>query len=321
MTNLNLDLIEKVRQQKAAVQYNPNVDNLNHLQALYKAIYPNVDTIILDRSSYYYTGYNGTGWSGEVCPVNMESIPLSAFFIEPTVTSEDNAKLSTKEQVLISDMNERLKRLEEIYLSYKVGQPIDTTEGEQEQGKEWKPKVGEWVKDKYGRIGLAISQFKFDSPFFIDRQNGKTYEEYEWKLAKPTPEEIQAHLVPIADKKYPVGATFINLYSNVRQIVANHKYTHYKNGELRVNGGLVWHNGKWAELAPIETEQPGERYKPTEVRERYFYISDYGEILSAEWFNDYLDRTRHLICNCFETKEAAQEAAEAIKQYLSTNKF
>ena len=65
-------------------------------------------------------------------------------------------------------------------------------------------------------------------------------------------------------------------------------------------------------------ESKGERWKPTEVRERYFYISDYGEILGADWFNDYLDKTRHLICNCFETKEAAQEAANKLKQLLKT---
>jgi len=71
-------------------------------------------------------------------------------------------------------------------------------------------------------------------------------------------------------------------------------------------------------VEPVINESKGERWKPKEARERYFYISDYGEILGADWFNDYLDRTRHLICNCFETKEAAQEAADKIKQLLKT---
>jgi hypothetical protein len=47
--------------------------------------------------------------------------------------------LTVKEQVLISSMNERLKRLEELYFSkgQETKQPIDTTEGEYVRCIEW----------------------------------------------------------------------------------------------------------------------------------------------------------------------------------------
>jgi hypothetical protein len=176
----------------------------------------------------------------------------------------------------------------------------------QEQGKEWKegfmPKYGEWFKNDLGSLFLRTGKIGIIEG---DTQDGTIVEFYThtW-LSEPTPEEIQSHLVAIAEKRYPVGATFINLYSNVRQIVANHKYTHYKNGELRVNGGLVWHNGKWAEQAPIETEQ---RWK-VNVERTYDHLNEYRIIVE-------LDEKNGL------NKERADKAAEAIKQYLSINQF
>jgi hypothetical protein len=75
------------------------------------------------------------------------------------LTSDNNAKLSTQEQILISSMDERLKRLELLldealeketpetlkqWLADKRNQPIDTTKGEPiETEQRWKPKHGQ----------------------------------------------------------------------------------------------------------------------------------------------------------------------------------
>jgi hypothetical protein len=118
------------------------------------------------------------------------------------LTEQDNAKLLTQEECLISDINERLKRLEDLYFSkgQQNIQPIDTTEGE-----------------------------------------------------------------------------------------------------------------------PIETEQ---RWKP-EKGQLYYYVhwSQKDKIVSFTWVSDETDIDFYELGNCFKSREAAQKAAEAIKQYLSTNKF
>jgi hypothetical protein len=71
---------------------------------------------------------------------------------------------------------------------------------------------------------------------------------------------------------------------------------------------------------PIETEQ---RWQPS-YGVKYWYIgSNDGQFFVANfhWGNDDVDFVNHDTGNCFKSREAAQKAAEAIKQYLSTNKF
>jgi hypothetical protein len=233
--------------------------------------------------------------------------------------------MTNEDKALISDMNERLKRLEEIYFSkgQEIKQPIDTTEGEQEQDKEWK--VGEWVKDEMGNCGLVIEIIK-NGDLRVDNQSpygglitiGTIY------VYQPTTEEIQAHLVAIAEKKYPVGAKYKRMGS--LEIVGEIKtkdfiYLPEKNALTEKTGYIVWKDGKWAEIvAPIETEQ---RWQPS-YGVKYWYIgSNDGQFFVADfhWGNDDVDFVNHDTGNCFKTEQAAQKAAEAIKQYLSTNKF
>jgi hypothetical protein len=163
---------------------------------------------------------------------------------------------------------------------FKPYQPIDTTEGEQEQGKEW----------------------------------------------KPTHEEIKAHLVAIAKKKYPVGTKFKD--GNDKQFEISETEFDYDNRENALFGRCyefsgwvrIWDNGKWAEtIAPIETEQ---RWKP-EKGQLYYYVnwSQKDKIGSFTWVSDETDADFYELGNCFKTEQEAQKVAEAIKQYLSTNKF
>jgi hypothetical protein len=72
--------------------------------------------------------------------------------------------------------------------------------------------------------------------------------------------------------------------------------------------------------APIETEQ---RWQPS-YGVKYWYIgSNDGQFFVADfhWGNDDVDFVNHDTGNCFKSREAAQKAAEAIKKYLSSNKF
>jgi hypothetical protein len=180
------------------------------------------------------------------------------------LTEQDNAKLLTQEECLISDINERLKRLEDLYFSkgQETKQPIDTTEGEQEQGKEWK--VGEWAWNSYTKTFIGIIT-KLDLSDIIeitlDNQDGKSsHFAISILLVKPTTEEIQAHLVAIAEKKYKKKDK-IKIATGA--IVELSEGFTYEIGRLWMgcvnykerNDIVVWQNGKWAELAPIETEQ------------------------------------------------------------------
>jgi len=74
-----------------------------------------------------------------------------------------------------------------------------------------------------------------------------------------------------------------------------------------------------AEGEPIETEQ---RWKP-EKGQLYYYInwSQKDKIGSFTWVSDETDVDFYELGNCFKTEQEAQKAAEAIKQFLSTNKF
>jgi hypothetical protein len=67
----------------------------------------------------------------------------------------------------------------------------------------------------------------------------------------------------------------------------------------------------------IEKQQ---RWQP-KLLEDYYYINDWFKVRKTIYTHHDLDRPRILAGNGFKTEQEAQKAAEAIKQYLSTNKF
>jgi hypothetical protein len=195
----------------------------------------------------------------------------------------------------------------------------------QEQGKE-----GDWAWNSYTKEFLGIItrlDLSDTSEITLDNQDGKSNHFATLAmLVKPSPEEIQTHLVEIAQKKYPVGTKFKNAVSNKEIGITDGDYEYSKeNNALYTKdkpnkvSQCIWCNGKWAEQAPIETEQ---RWKP-EKGQLYYYVnwSQKDKIGSFTWVSDETDIDFYELGNCFKTKEAAQKAAEAIKQYLSTNKF
>jgi hypothetical protein len=214
---------------------------------------------------------------------------------------------------LIAQIDARLKH-------YNLIQPTDTTEGEPnpnvikfydkyfEKGKEWKPKVGEWVKDKQDNCGL-VKEIKDKDNIVVDNQSphgGLITISLEFIL-KPTDKEVETWLVSIAEKKYPVGTKFKNAVSNKEIGITDGDYEYSKeNNALYTKdkpnkvSQCIWYNGKWAELAPIETEQPGEKYGVNVgANHSKFEVRIFG----------------------IESEEKANKIREAIKQYLSTNKF
>jgi hypothetical protein len=116
------------------------------------------------------------------------------------LTEQDNAKLLTQEECLISDMNERLKRLEDLYFSkgQETKQPIDTTEGEYAyilavkgftDGKIYlvKYKDGRYfptcyvTNDEGQEVAIVPSQIKFVTHAeFLAQEQGKEWKEGEW---------------------------------------------------------------------------------------------------------------------------------------------
>jgi hypothetical protein len=209
-----------------------------------------------------------------------------------------------------------LKRIEAIVEAklkhYNLIKPIDTTEGDKEQGKEWK--VGEWAWNSYTKEFLGIItrlDLSDTSEVTLDNQGGesKLFATLTM-LVKPSPKEIQAHLVEIAEKKYPVGAKV--RFGKFTKEIGVPLCFEYKNGKLECADFEYWTptNG-WAELAPIETEQ---RWKP-KLGEKYWIVTGYCEVeqIIYLWGNGYVEAG-----NCFKTEQEAQKAAEAIKQYLTT---
>ncbi len=111
MSNLKLDLIEKVRKGEAAIRFNPincSSTDLEKIRTLYREIYPDEDITITGNANYYYTNYN-KGWSGDMCPIGMTPIPLQSFFTNQ-LTPEDNKT--------IEQLDERLKRLETLVYGF-----------------------------------------------------------------------------------------------------------------------------------------------------------------------------------------------------------
>lgn len=107
MTNLNQELIEKVRQGKAAIKYNDCKGRIEDLRYLIGYLFPKDPMCPKGEADYYYRSEtHHHGWVGTLVEKDIEGleiIPLSAFF-----TNE----LPKSDKELIADMNERLKKLE-----------------------------------------------------------------------------------------------------------------------------------------------------------------------------------------------------------------
>lgn len=56
------------------------------------------------------------------------------------------------------------------------------------------------------------------------------------------------------------------------------------------------------------------RWKP-EIGYKYYLSDSNGSIYDSVWSNDYIDRSRVEIGNCFETREEAEKAVERLKAW------
>lgn len=102
MTNLNQELIEKVRQGKAAIHNDQNKENKEKLRTLLSVIFPEDNPeMCYSNMEYYYASTDLKIWTcADDLPRGLEAIPLSAFF-----TNE----LPKEDLNLIAQIDARLK--------------------------------------------------------------------------------------------------------------------------------------------------------------------------------------------------------------------
>lgn len=67
---------------------------------------------------------------------------------------------------------------------------------------------------------------------------------------------------------------------------------------------------EWEDYTPKEPT----RWKP-ELGYKYYLSDSNGSIYDSVWSNDYIDRSRIEIGNCFQTKEEAEKAVEKLKAW------
>jgi hypothetical protein len=251
--------------------------------------------------------------------------------------------MTNEDKALIKETSDLLKQLKPLLnkVDKFIYQPIDTTEGEQEQGKEWKPEVGEW--GKFGKYIYLVVNIDLQFYELNDQSNNVVAHNCTYPISymptKPTTEEIKAHLVSIADKKYPVGAKVKSHYQTndlITFTIADWFEFEYADKFQRLcidgMGAYELWNPKdgWAEIipeiiAPIETEQ---RWMPEHGEEVYAANNNPLKFI-------FTNQAWHLVMYeagmLFKTEEKAIKhyvfllivngKKEAIKQYLSINQF
>lgn len=106
-SNLNLDLIEKVKSGKAAIEHTRKSKDQQLLNDVLSAAFPNLTKYALGTDKYYFKKANDYGYDSLYfhCPERMEAIRLSAFF-----TNE----LPKEDKQLISKIDELLGQLNNI---------------------------------------------------------------------------------------------------------------------------------------------------------------------------------------------------------------
>lgn len=201
-------------------------------------------------------------------------------------------ELPKEDKALISDMNERLKRLEDIIadrmspcIAEEIIQPIDTTEGEVEYRKMLTESMMNITKGKIYKCYYQKGEDAYtiindignmDKDWNVVCFEDKTYTHAEF-LAQEQGKEPNPNVIKFYDKYFKKAKT----------------------------------------IAPIETEQ---RCKP-KLLEVYYYINEQFKVSGTNFTHSEIDNPRILAGNCFKTEQEAQKVAEAIKQYLTTNKF
>lgn len=348
MTNLNLDLIEKVKSGKAAIEHTQLKEDIDKLKLVLLNAFPTSELAYYPFGERYYgKTYKGSkedDWDIYVMgeEQTLEIIPLASFFTN-SLPSEDLS--------LIEQIDKRLKQAEDYLLNLNVAfystplfakipefipcqhivEPKEVSgqcgenscihKAEFNQQKEvWKPEVGSWVKDKQGNCGLVVEIVDKEN-IRVDNQSphgGLITIGLEFIL-KPTPSEVEAHLVEISNAKgYKAGTTIRSGKGDFKHIIEEGANFHYTKGMLMHGSILIWciEHG-WATIVN-EVEQ--ERWKP-EIGEKYFYIecNNYFEPFVENFIHSKYsaNQARVKSGNCFKTEQEAQEKANKIKELLS----
>ena len=79
-----------------------------------------------------------------------------------------------------------------------------------------------------------------------------------------------------------------------------------------LDSGLLWE--------VLEAEREGEKSWKPSLGQEYWLVENYGEVFVDKHEGDNIDLKRITFGNVFPTREKAQEAADAIKEFLKGRK-
>lgn len=117
--------------------------------------------------------------------------------------------------------------------------------------------VGKWYKHVFDHMSVIFcfngkfgneTQYGFDAFSNYSNTIG-IHEENIKSCIELSSEEIEAALVNEAKKRYPIGCTFVSVFSGQSDIFNSHDFTYYKSDNtLMYDEYGIFHNGKWAEI-------------------------------------------------------------------------
>ena len=225
----------------------------------------------------------------------------------------NNNELPQEDKELIAKIDERLKH-------YKL-----ITDNEQQAPVEWK--VCEWAWLTKGKHSIGLITEIQGNKATADDQNGFVVKElYIHEFVKPTKEEIEQHLVKIAEKKYPVG-TKVKCLHDCQDLTIGNDFTarlEFDGASLRYTkegfgATAIWcenETNKWAKIISEPITEQKERFKPCLINEEYWIVSPKMKAHRIVFHNNDYDNDFISVGNCFPTKEEADRAAQAIRETL-----
>ncbi len=254
------------------------------------------------------------------------------FGFKPVCEQPDN-EVEEKPYVPVEDRFIGMQPIE----SFKAAQTTPVTVGTTKQNEklpcpqpatpvngEWK--IGEWAWncDTKKTLGL-ITEITPTGTAFYDTQDGTTKEYFLdiSRCVKPTDKEVEAHLVKIAEQRYPVGTkvnAFIGKDSNVPCYIKQHVFKYNASSdelysEQSFGSFTVYRKGKWAEI--IKEVEQKERWYP-KYDDRYWFVQIAGDVIVASYpcKDTALDKKYIESGNCFKTQPEAEKLAQLIRDTL-----
>lgn len=188
-------------------------------------------------------------------------------------------------------------------------------------------KVGDWVY--HGNLDQAYLITEFVSTNLFKASFGH-FSDSGWLDIRPctkaTEKQIKDSLLKEAEKRYPIGTRFIGLGSQEEEI--SEGYHHFYCGDekfiaVNIDMGVVYRNGKWAEIIPeVEKWSVGTYvvFLSNDINDNNKEIGDIEKIVRLSvnkeifYYQDgYCNGINNPGIQWFATKEEAEEFAKTLK--------